>query len=347
MVQAVTNEVLDKKEANIAFVKSPAVLMALRVAAASGDAFVYAGAVFVLQHAGEAVPIYRQRAANDFALEAPVESWSIDSVAAWVARQPFRQYKRAFARNLVTGRVLMTLSEADLADVLGVANALHRRTILFAISDLSGNSGGGGACPSIELARSPLSRGGSGVEDDDAAESPHAAGSLRSPSRGGASAVTRRTAPSLEADGAEEYDVFISYRRAGGADFAQLLKLLLKAERLKVFLDTENLGTGDFQAQLVHSLRRSKNVVLVWTKGCMDRFLDDADQSTADFVRLEYKLAISMVKSIIPVYKEDFSFPAADRLPADIRDVLALNAVKWVGEYRDASLKKLVDALRL
>ena len=80
------------------------------------------------------------------------------------------------------------------------------------------------------------------------------------------------------------YDVFLSYRRLGGADFAQLLKLLLKGEGLNVFLDTENLGTGNFQEQLVTSLRRSKNVVLVWSKGCMDRFLDDADQTTADFV---------------------------------------------------------------
>jgi hypothetical protein len=64
----------------------------------------------------------------------------------------------------------------------------------------------------------------------------------------------------------------------------------------------------------------------------MDRFLDDADQTTADFVRLEYKHAISMAKNIIPCYKEDFSFPAAERVPADIRDVMSMNAVKWIGE---------------
>ena len=167
--------------------------------------------------------------------------------------------------------------------------------------------------------------GGGGSGAGGAAASPSA---VLSPSRSLARAAS--------SDG-EMYDVFLSYRRLGGADFAQLLKLLLKGEGLNVFLDTENLGTGNFQEQLVTSLRRSKNVVLVWSKGCMDRFLDDADQTTADFVRLEYKHAISMAKNIIPCYKEDFSFPAAERVPADIRDVMSMNAVKWIGEVSTRS----------
>ena len=200
--------------------------------------------------------------------------------------------------------------------------------MLFAIGDL------GGAHHGLALVHSPTS-GGSG-----------AGGAAASPSAAAQASPSRSLTRAASSDG-ETYDVFLSYRRLGGADFAQLLKLLLKGEGLNVFLDTENLGTGNFQEQLVTSLRRSKNVVLVWTKGSMDRFLDNSDQATADFVRLEYKHAISMAKNIIPCYKEDFDFPAAERVPADIRDVMSMNAVKWIGEYRDASLKKLIDALRL
>lgn len=152
--------------------------------------------------------------------------------------------------------------------------------------------------------------------------------------------------PVSEKDGDEMYDVFLSYRRVGGADFAQLLKLLLRAEGLRVFLDVENLGAGDFQAQLVRCLRSSRNVILVWTKGCMNRFLDDADEASGDFVRLEYQHALSMQKNIVPVYKEDFEFPASARLPENVRAVMSANAVKWIAaEYRDASLKKLVENL--
>jgi hypothetical protein len=113
-----------------------------------------------------------------------------------------------------------------------------------------------------------------------------------------------------------QYDVFISYRRVGGAgafsmaatmfrasitssavrhlilfnpsDFAQLLKILLKAQGLEIFLDVDNLAnTGAFDDQLWKHLSATKNVVLVWTKGCMDRFLGDEDVAQQDFVRKE------------------------------------------------------------
>ena len=72
-------------------------------------------------------------------------------------------------------------------------------------------------------------------------------------------------------------------------DFAQLLKILLKAQGLEVFLDVDNLAnTGAFDDQLWKHLSATKNVVLVWTKGCMDRFLGAEDVGQQDFVRKEY-----------------------------------------------------------
>lgn len=72
------------------------------------------------------------------------------------------------------------------------------------------------------------------------------------------------------------------------ADFAQLLKILLKAQGLEVFLDVDNLAnTGAFDDQLWKHLSATKNVVLVWTKGCMDRFLGEEDIGQQDFVRKE------------------------------------------------------------
>ena len=70
-------------------------------------------------------------------------------------------------------------------------------------------------------------------------------------------------------------------------------------------------------------------------------------QTTADFVRLEYFHALELRKNIVPFYKEDFQFPAGERVPADIREVMSMNAIKFVSEYRDASVRKLVNALRL
>ena len=91
----------------------------------------------------------------------------------------------------------------------------------------------------------------------------------------------------------------------------------------------------------------SKNVVMVWTKGCMDRFLDGNDAAENDFVRKEYRLAMQLKKNTVAVKHEDFVFPDSARVPDEIRPVLKINAVPWVSQYKDAGLKKLMDSLIL
>ena len=98
-----------------------------------------------------------------------------------------------------------------------------------------------------------------------------------------------------------------------------------------VFLDIDNLGTGKFDDALRVSLGRSKNVVLVWTKGCMDRFFKPLGLNEVDCVRVEYEFALSLQKNIIPLYKEDFVFPREEDMPSDVAPVMRVNAVKWVG----------------
>lgn len=99
-----------------------------------------------------------------------------------------------------------------------------------------------------------------------------------------------------------------------------------------------------------HELRHpqaSKNVVMVWTKGCMDRFLDGSDTADTDFVRKEYRLAMQLKKNMVAVKHEEFVFPDAASVPEEIRPVLKINAVPWISQYKDAGLKKLMDSLIL
>ena len=144
------------------------------------------------------------------------------------------------------------------------------------------------------------------------------------------SAVVSDSSSSLDhVDAKAEYDIFLSYRRKGGQDFAHLLKLSFSNLGYNVFLDIDNLGSGNFDAKLRKSLEASKNVILVWTNGCMDRFLDDADSNNEDFVRKEYLLALSLKKNIVPVTKEDFVFPLRNRLPLDTQKIIEYNAVPY------------------
>ena len=212
----------------------PSALAGLRVAAASGDAFVFSGAAFVLSKLGEAVPVFRdgRAAAAEAAAHEEPATWSIETVCAWVSKQAFRAYKPAFRDNFVSGEMLLSLSDEDLAATLGVPNALHRRAILFAIARLSSGPAG------HSLSRSPRSTAGDGGGGG-------GGGAASSPSASPAPSVLRIASPRAASAAAEQtYDVFLSYRRAGGADFAQLIKLLLRAEGLNVFLDVENLAVS-------------------------------------------------------------------------------------------------------
>jgi hypothetical protein len=49
------------------------------------------------------------------------------------------------------------------------------------------------------------------------------------------------------------------------------------AQMRKMKCRSDLLLQGAFDQQLWKTLGGAKNVVLLWTKGCMDRFLDDAD----------------------------------------------------------------------
>ena len=47
-----------------------------------------------------------------------------------------------------------------------------------------------------------------------------------------------------------EYDVFISYRRDGGAETAKHLRDVLTERGYRVFFDTDSLRSGDFNRKL-------------------------------------------------------------------------------------------------
>ena len=284
------------------FAKSIPLVHSLRLVVASENPFVFAAAAYVLRAINLAVPPYNSAAkakkkaiisgATDESAIA-LADWSIERVCEWVRTQPFKQYSPIFRDGFVTGGVLASITEPDLIE-LEISHPLHRRLMLQAIDQLKATNG---TAASAALAAAAAGRAGGAGSD---------------------SASSRHSG----------YDVFISYRRVGGEDFAALLKVQLEQAGLTVFLDVENLGSGNFEDQLEKSLGNSKCVVLVWTKGCMDRFLDDVDDAKQDFVRKEYVFAIKRRKPIIPVMHEQFEIPAETRLPVDTRAVLSYQALK-------------------
>lgn len=134
-------------------------------------------------------------------------------------------------------------------------------------------------------------------------------------------------------------DIFISYRREGGYAMARLLYECLRNTGLSVFLDLEELRSGQFNEKLYQEIEKCKNFILVLPPHSMDRC-----ESENDWLRLEIEHAIKHKKNIIPIMMVGFEFP--DNLPPSLQVVPFFNGVKSSHEYFDATIKKILSMLR-
>lgn len=138
------------------------------------------------------------------------------------------------------------------------------------------------------------------------------------------------------------YDVFISYRRTGGAVKAELTKDELTKRGFResrIFLDTRSLTGGDYLQTILGAIEQAGNIVVVITKDC---FLDLPADST--WIK-EIEHAIKLGKNIIPFYFDGITGLDAGSLPQGIRLLATENAVHYVHQYADASFDRLVSRL--
>lgn len=138
------------------------------------------------------------------------------------------------------------------------------------------------------------------------------------------------------------YDVFISYRRQGGAVKAELTKdeLIKRGFRgSRIFLDTHSLSTGNYIDTILEALHNSKNVVVVVTKDCFDNL-----QDASTWIR-EISYALEHSINIVPIYFDDISQVDPAQLPENIKRLALENAVMYVHEYSEASFDRLASRL--
>lgn len=109
----------------------------------------------------------------------------------------------------------------------------------------------------------------------------------------------------------QKYDIFISYRRLGGAQYARIIQLMLSQRGYKVFLDYDELTDGKFGEHIQEAIKNAPIFMLVLSKEALVRCKNEED-----WVRREIQLAILEGKHIIPV-NPDNSF---DGIPADAPD---------------------------
>ncbi len=109
------------------------------------------------------------------------------------------------------------------------------------------------------------------------------------------------------------YDIFISYRRKGGADKARPLKSELERRGYSVFLDFDELKDGVFDKRIMDAIDEAPIFLVILSAHSLDRC-----NSADDWVRKEIEYAIEKRRHVIPVDpNKEF-----DGFPADIPEAL-------------------------
>lgn len=106
-----------------------------------------------------------------------------------------------------------------------------------------------------------------------------------------------------------KYDIFISYRRVGGAQYARILQLMLQQRGYRVFLDYDELTDGKFSEHIKAAIKDAPIFLIVLSKESLSRCKNDND-----WVRQEILLALEHKKHIVPI-NPDNTF---DGIPKDI-----------------------------
>lgn len=98
----------------------------------------------------------------------------------------------------------------------------------------------------------------------------------------------------------KKFDVFISYRRDDGAQYARIIQLLLENSGYSVFLDYDELRDGKFGEKIESAIKEAPIFILILTRKYLSRCW-----RMSDWVRKEILFAIHEGKKIIPLVPDN------------------------------------------
>jgi hypothetical protein len=135
-------------------------------------------------------------------------------------------------------------------------------------------------------------------------------------------------------------NIFISYRREGGDDFAGRLTESLRKKGYGVYRDIDDLRSGAFNQQLYKKIRTAKDVLVVLPENALDRCSNEED-----WVRKEISYALKLNKNVVPIMLKGFTWPEVNLLPDDIRELPNQQGISPSGELYEESITRLTSKL--
>jgi len=138
------------------------------------------------------------------------------------------------------------------------------------------------------------------------------------------------------------HDVFVSYRRVGGSEFARLVRDKLRDEGLRPFVDVAEAEAGRFDEELLRKIEAAPSFVFIVSPGVFERCRDEHD-----WVRREIRYALKLKKNIVPLFMEGCVMPDPQALPEDISDLVRYNGVPYSHRWAEAAMKDLARMVRI
>lgn len=136
------------------------------------------------------------------------------------------------------------------------------------------------------------------------------------------------------------YDVFITYRRSDGLNYAQLLFQALDRRGYKCFLDVRDRQDDEYEKRIMAALHNAPNYIFLMTDGSLRRLSEDGNS-----VYNEVHEALSLHKKIIPVAPTGVSRSLYGAELLDEFNCLRALSVSRLetGEFLEESVDKIVQ----
>ena len=136
-----------------------------------------------------------------------------------------------------------------------------------------------------------------------------------------------------------KYDVFISYRRDGGAQYARILQLMLIQRGYKVFLDYDELRDGTFSDRIIAAIKAAPVFIPVLSAGSMARCVNEED-----WVGKEILLAVQEGKHFVPIDPDRTFDGVPNGVPLTIKGAIEGNqhSEVYFGQLLGASVEQMI-----
>ncbi|XP_076434766.1 LOW QUALITY PROTEIN: NAD(+) hydrolase SARM1-like [Babylonia areolata] len=321
--------------------------------------------------AGQALRILGEEVPHKLSQQVPL--WTTEDVIQWVSQVGFGDYKEGFQACQVDGDLLLRLTEPELLDSIDMGCAITRKRFLRELRDLKISADYTSCDPTKlgdwlvevgpEFAQYTYQMIQAGVDKQTlrTLSQEHLSGDcnigngihrmkilgkieeLRSVVSSPSAARVDYLDGEVNKNVKKAIDVFISYRRSNGSQLASLLKVHLQLRGFTVFIDIERLRAGKFDESLLESVRQAHSFIIVLTPNALDRCIGDDERK--DWVHKEIVAAMESGLNIIPL-TDNFHWPPAEKLPADMKNLPFFNGVRWIHDYQDACVDKLESFLR-